>query len=336
MSALKFALLIVGAIPLATACATGPRPAETTSRRAYLMGTSLDVDVSATTRADSVLATEAALRAIRETETRLSTWKSESELSSMNRSPIGVAKTVSPELHEDLRVAFDWSHRTGGAFQPGLGALIELLGTRKGPAKTLSANVLRRAIVASDLRHFVLSEGRVTRLHADFRIEEGGFGKGVALDRALEAARRTRGTTAVTLNFGGQTLSTEARSVEIADPVNRDSSALAVAFSSGSVSTSGNGARGAHIIDPRTGRPVPGRGSVTVWAPDATTADCLSTAFFVMGKREALAWLKKNPVAEAVFLEPDENGLEAVATCGLENALIRKNPEVKWSPSCET
>ncbi|MFV0463476.1 MAG: FAD:protein FMN transferase [Nostocoides sp.] len=49
----------------------------------------------------------------------------------------------------------------------------------------------------------------------------------------------------------------------------------------GAVATSGSAARGAHIIDPRTGHPVDRRGSVTVTGLDLSWADVWATALYV-------------------------------------------------------
>jgi len=52
-----------------------------------------------------------------------------------------------------------------------------------------------------------------------------------------------------------------------------------------------NGAqRFSHIFDPRTGQALPPRGSVSVVADEALTADILSTALYVMGEDEGLRW----------------------------------------------
>jgi thiamine biosynthesis lipoprotein len=49
------------------------------------------------------------------------------------------------------------------------------------------------------------------------------------------------------------------------------------------VATSGAYERGAHIVDPRSGRPPKGVLSVTVAGPDLGTADAYATAAFAMG-----------------------------------------------------
>ena len=60
------------------------------------------------------------------------------------------------------------------------------------------------------------------------------------------------------------------------------------------VATSGAYERGAHIVDPHTGRPPHGVLSVTVVGPDLATADACATAAFAMGARGPrwTAWLR--------------------------------------------
>jgi thiamine biosynthesis lipoprotein len=54
-----------------------------------------------------------------------------------------------------------------------------------------------------------------------------------------------------------------------------------VTVTTGAVATSGNAARGAHVVDPRTGLPVQREGSVTVLGPDLVQADVWATALWV-------------------------------------------------------
>ena len=147
-------------------------------------------------------------------------------------------------------------------------------------------------------------------------LDAGGFGKGEALDRVREAERDRPG--AWLIDFGGQ-VAVSGESVAgawpaaVAHPTRRDTPVLELLLAAGSLATSGgserdlvleSGARFGHIIDPRTGRPVSRSASVTVWHEDAFAADVLSTALYVMGPEEGLAWAGDYGFA-VCFIVPD-------------------------------
>jgi thiamine biosynthesis lipoprotein len=82
------------------------------------------------------------------------------------------------------------------------------------------------------------------------------------------------------------------------------------------------GRRYTHIFVPKTGRPLEGElESVTVVSNDPTQADCLSTAFMVMGEREALRLLSVIPAVDAVFVSRGADGYRIAATAGLDGML---------------
>ena len=68
-----------------------------------------------------------------------------------------------------------------------------------------------------------------------------------------------------------------------------------------------------HLFDPPTGRCSDRYLSVTVVAPDATTADGLSTAFSLMPIEAARTVLAAVPDGAAIFMLPDRS----VSTIGL-------------------
>lgn len=127
-------------------------------------------------------------------------------------------------------------------------------------------------------------------------VDSGGFGKGYALDRMLAL---TRGEAMI--DFGGQLVVRGTHDVAIADPVRRDQPLLALTLADASLSTSGDSEQPGHIKDPRNGESVRSRGSVSVIAADALTADILSTALYVMGPEEGLRWANEHGVA-AIFI----------------------------------
>ena len=71
--------------------------------------------------------------------------------------------------------------------------------------------------------------------------------------------------------------------VGIQHPWQRDRVAAVLCTRGLAVATSGAYERGAHIVDPRTGRAPQGVASVTVLGPDLAIADAYATAAFAMG-----------------------------------------------------
>ncbi len=253
------------------------------TRAQYLMGTVCEVSVDGDAREIDAAFAEAA-----RVERLLSTWREDSELSAFNRD----GRSRSPELRALLDRVSDLRARTDGAFEPRIRPLIEAWKTRghgQVPAPAAIAEALAR-IRAGD---------------APF--EEGGFGKGYAIDRMLAAIDSPR----VSINFGGQIAVRGESRVSIADPMRRNVPFVELTLRDASLSTSSGsektfqigGRTFTHIIDPRTGEALPPRGSVSVIAPDALSADVLSTALYVMGPEDGLRWANANHVA-ALFISP--------------------------------
>ncbi|WP_346346682.1 FAD:protein FMN transferase [Streptomyces sp. SID161] len=151
-----------------------------------------------------------------------------------------------------------------------------------------------------------------------------GIVKGWAAERAARTVRAVEGVHGVSVNGGGdvQLLGApephRAWRVGVADPL-RPGGLAAVVSAAGAaelaVATSGTAERGAHIVDPRTGRPaVTDLVAVTVVGPELTWADCWATAAFAMGSRAALAWLESLPGVEALLITA---GDEVRCTAGL-------------------
>jgi thiamine biosynthesis lipoprotein len=284
---------------------------ETIVRHLAVMGTALSLTVSAPTRDAALFASEAGVREIERIEALLSTWRDDTPLARLNAAAPRVATPVSPELFALLKRVFEWSERTGGAFDATILPLVRAWGLRSG-GRIPAADELRAACGATgrDLFTFEESSPRVTRRDALAGIDEGAWGKGWALDKAA-AAMREAGAVSGLLDLGGQILAFgEETSVDIADPRERSRTVARLRLADASASTSGNserslvanGRRIGHLLDPRTGEPAADFGSVTVVAPTGFVADVLSTAFFVLGPSDALA-LSKRLRAEGVAHE---------------------------------
>jgi len=315
----------------------------TVERRAWAMGTRLVVTVAADRRAIALGASEAAIRAVAEVEARLSTWTHDSELSRLNGAVPATAVALSPELEADLFEAVHWWRETGGAFDPGVASLVDVWNLR-GRGRVPTATELETSLSASGIRFLVLEPGTARIERAGFGIDEGGFGKGVAL-RSAAAAALESGAGCVVLDFGGQISmdgSCAPAWIDIADPSDRHRGLARLKMGAESVATSGNSERGlsvegvryGHILDPRSGRPAADWGTVTVVAKDPVAADCLSTALLVMGPREGIEWLRGRPEIDAVFVERSEEE-KITATAGLESRLEVSGERVELLPPAQ-
>lgn len=247
-------------------------------RARYLMGTVCEV------AAHDPGEIELAFAEAKRIEAMLSTWTNDSELARLNRGE----GTPSPELQALLDVADAWSKKTNGAFDPRIKSLIGVWKTREEgalPAREAIDTAMRQP-----------------------QIEEGAFGKGYAIDRMLARLASPEAM----INFGGQIAVRGSLRVTIADPADREKPVVALTMADASLSTSSGsektfeagGRRFSHILDPRTGEALPPRGSASVIATDALTADILSTALYVMGEDEGLRWADANGVA-AIYLTPN-------------------------------
>ncbi len=333
------ALILASTLPIVPSGAATDAAIEV-ERRVETMGTTLRVVVDAPSRAAALTAAEAAIEAVLAAEARLSTWTPDSELSRFNASPVGTSFSLSPLLARDLAEAARCSRATAGAFTPGVGALVQAWGLRMGGRVPIEGEI-ERGRRAADLAHLRLTGQTATRADVDFIVEEGAFGKGAGLDDAIAALERTTAAAAV-LDLGGQVTlwGGAATTIDIADPRDRDIPVLRMTASGGSISTSGNSERGitidgrrlGHLLDPRSGRPAPDFGSMTVWSESSTRADCLATGLFVLGPAEARRWATRHHDVAIVVLEIEGDTLVAHASVSLRDRLQPLVPaiELRW------
>lgn len=134
-----------------------------------------------------------------------------------------------------------------------------------------------------------------------------GLTKGWAVDRALDALGGLDGDVAV---VAGGDVGVRSRSglpwrVGVEHPADRSRVLAWVDVTDGGVATSGPAARGAHVVDPRTGAAAGGTvRSATVVADSAERADVWATAAVVLGD-QAPARLREVPGTSGVLALAD-------------------------------
>lgn len=314
-----------------------PEPDLRVRRETVAMGTRLVVTVDAPSRAAGLRAAEGAVRAVERLEGLLSTWDTASGLSRVNAAPVGEVRIPPAGVARLLAEAERWARRTDRAFEPGVGALIVAWDLR-GSGRTPDAGSLDRALRSTGPRGVRVDPrtGAVTRLRRDAWIDAGAFGKGAALAAAREALRAA-GIRSASLDLGGQVVAvgpppsdSTGWAVGVAHPSHRDRAVATLRLRSVSAATSGASERGVdvggerlgHVVDPRTGRPVPPWGSVTVVSSDPLEADVLATALFVLGPDLALAHARERPGLAVLVLEPRGESVRARWTPAMERWLV--------------
>lgn len=248
---------------------------------------------------------------------QMSHWASDSDLAVFNRQPAGTWQTLAPEFFAVMQEALELSRLTGGAYDPGIGHLVNLWGF--GPHAPRSAPPGAAQIDAARASG---GAGRL-RLDADTRrlFQPGGvaldlssIAKGFAVD---ELARRLLdlGLEHFLVEVGGELRGAGCKpdglpwwvDVERALP---DAPRLMVALHGVAVATSGDtqryfehaGRRYAHTLDPRSGWPIDATlASVSVIHESCMRADALATALSVLGADDGMAFADDYGVA-AIFL----------------------------------
>ncbi len=320
-------------IPLAAGAAV-------VERRLAAMGTVLDLSVSGPDRETALAASEAAAGEIARVEELLTTWRPGGPLDRLNAAGPGEAVILGGEVAGLLAAVLEWSERTGRAFDPTVLPLVRAWDLR-GRGRVPAGSELARALAATGPEQFRVDPATAgaRRLSADAGIDEGAWGKGYALDRAIGELRRA-GVRETLLDLGGQVSTIGRATVAIADPRDRRRTAAFLSIAGESVSTSGNSERGllvggrriGHLLDPRTGYPAPDFGSATVVAPSGLAADILSTAFFVLGPEKGLELSEKlrrhGQPNEALFLVVSDGGWKVVASPGLRSRLECGRPVI--------
>ena len=274
-------------------------------------------------------------------ETELSRYVENGDVARINSQPAGEPLLLGLDTFECLKISARMYAETHGVFDVTIGSVLRCWRKDDGTPRTPSADELELARQRTGMNLLRLDEAEHTvELSASpVLVDLGGVGKGFAVDRvaqllrewsienalvsggyssvlALETVARAscpcyeqgqdRGEGGAHSKNKGGTPSPRGWPLSLSHPVDR-SRILAKPHLRGAA-LSGSGVRkGGHIIDPRTGRPTSGKLAAWSGAPDAATADALSTAFMIMGTGEIERYCARHPETRAMVIiqQPD-------------------------------
>ncbi|HTK35847.1 MAG TPA: DUF2271 domain-containing protein [Caulobacteraceae bacterium] len=274
-----------------------------------VLGTSMDLAAVTAEPASARRAADAARAEIDRLDALLSGWRSDSELSRLNRS---ASLAVSPELFAVLEACERWRALTGGAFDARQGAVYSLRRTAAEHGQQADAADLARLWAAASGAEVRLDPlTRTVFRPAPVQFAPEALAKGYVVDAALAAARAAAPELAgLMVDIGGDLRcwgrgpGGSAWIAGVADPAaGEDNARPAVVLGLGgrALATSGRRDEGFHHI-------VGGELSLSasVLAPTAAEADALATALCAMPAQAGRDLIESLPGVEARTV--DANG----------------------------
>jgi thiamine biosynthesis lipoprotein len=267
---------------------------------------------------DERYARQAAIAAFDEVdrlEQVLSRFRENSDVTRINSLPAHQPLQLGLDTFECLKIAKRIYTETNGAFDITIGSLLKCWRSDDGSPRSPSPKEidLARLHTGTNLLQLNEAEHTIKLLTGGVQIDLGGIGKGYAVDRVAELLRDWSIDVALISGGYSSVLALDAPPgkkgwpLTMTNPTGKKEILARPFLQNRALSGSGM-QKGGHIIDPRTVKPVDGRIAAWSSAPDAATADALSTAFMIMGLDEIKQYcsLHPNTLAMVILDKQDE------------------------------
>lgn len=311
--------------------------------RGLAQGTTYSVKIAAPLEAAQRAALQAGLdRLLAEFDAQVSTYRDDSEVVRFNASRstdwFPVSSTTARIVHRALEV----SVASAGAFDVTVAPLLKLwrFDRRAGPPQLPDDEAIEAARRKVGYRHLEarLDPPAVRKTLPELELNLNAIAPGYSVDLVTDFLR-DRGYRDFLVEIGGE-LRTSGRKPDGSSwriGIERPSVQggprtlqAAVPLDDLAVATSGDyrqffevdGRRYSHTIDPGTGRPVThGLSSVTVFAPDCTTADAYATALMALGPQRGLELAEREGLAVWMLIRGDDGGLTTAASSAFASGI---------------
>jgi len=311
-----------------------------TSHYENVLGTSMELKISATSQQSSEKAESAVLHEIDRLSKILSAYDANSEFSRWMRT-LNQPVAVSDELFEVLRLFDQWRTRSGGALDASAEVITRLWKLAAARQQLPTPEELSAAVAEVRQPHWQLDPVTRTAVHLSHApLMLNSFTKSYIIKHAADAARSISQVDAIIVNIGGDLVVTGDlnESISISDPqadAENEAPIDALQISNKAVATSGNYRRGelinghwySHIVDPRSGQPAGDILSATVVAPNATDAGALATAFNIMTIPESIRLALSVPGAEYLIITRNRERIASPGWAALEQPLKTELPD---------
>jgi len=289
-------------------------------RTTLLMGGRFDITIVAQDSLSAEQNIDAVITEITRIENLISDWKPTSQVSEVNQNAGIRPVKVDREVFKLTQRALQFSEITNGGFDISFAAMDRIWKFDGSMTEMPSAEAIKKSVEKVGYKNIVLDSVQSTiflKLKG-MKIGFGALGEGYATDKCRKMML-AKGIQAGIINGSGD-MSTwgkqpngKAWNIGITNPFDTEKLVAIVPINNGAVTTSGSyekfvvfdGKRYSHIINPATGYPATGLCSVTVFGPNAETANGLSTSLMVLGKTAGLLLLDKFPNYSCVIITDD-------------------------------
>jgi len=284
------------------------------------MGTGWQVKLAAPAGLDADALGQAIAARLGQLVAEMSHWEADSLLARFNRLPAGNWMALPPDFATVIAAGLDISARSDGAFDPALGALVDIWGFGPVPvAGPPDDATITEARAASGWQRLDFDPAaRRLRQPGGLRLDLSGIAKGYAVD-AVADLLRARGIAHFLLEIGGELVGRGVKPdgepwwVDLETPA-PDLPPFRVALHEIAVATSGTYVRGDHNLDPATGRPAAHRiVSTSVLHASAMHADAWASALTVLGPEAGLAVAIRENVAARIVVGDADAARECIS-----------------------
>lgn len=286
-------------------------------RTTLLMGGRFDISIVSKDSLTAEQNINEVIAEITRIENLISDWKPDSQVSQVNQNAGIKPIKIDREVFELTQRAIKLSEITNGGFDVSFAAMDRIWKFDGSMTEMPSAEAIKKSVEKVGYKNIILDsvESTIFLKLKGMKIGFGALGEGYATDKC-RAIMIAKGIQAGIINGSGD-MSTWGKQpngkpwkIGITNPFKPEKVLAVVPLNQGAVTTSGsyekfvvfNGKRYSHIINPATGYPVTGLCSVTVFGPNAETANGLSTSLMVLGQKEGLLLLQKFPKYSCVMI----------------------------------
>jgi thiamine biosynthesis lipoprotein len=279
-------------------------------RTTIVMGSTIEIQVKCRDENKANNAITAAFAEARRIDTLFSTYLKDNNMWKINNSSTEKLYVNKETFYILKKSGYIWEI-TEGAFDVAIGNIIDLVGFDKNSPKVPSYTEVLKATENIGWKKIKLEDPDILFKPKNIKINFNAIVPGYAADKCAKILE-DNGISDYLINVGGELFSKgEEWKIGIQHPRMENELIGTISASGYGVATSGdyqqyfkkNGKRFTHIFNPATGYSANECEAVTIIAPDAITADALSTGIFVLGPQKGLALIEKLDNVEGIIVD---------------------------------